>query len=269
MTVFQAFIDDSRNDKSGNFVLAGHIATAEDWADLAREWEGLLPTGGILDADRRYHFHMTEMAGIPERMARVPAFFWLIEKHVLLSLSCTVNIRDLQRAKARIWVPHLKIDWGFLNNPYLFAWRALMDMFHTNKHLIDQILPTNQKVDFYFDKQSEKGIILKIWDEYVAKRPDHVRNLFGVRPHFEDDKEFMPLQAADLWAWWVRKWFDDCTPEKIEHCDFGKWRSTRTDYPKIAISISEDDIVKFMIETMREQLEPGRIIYDVRFSTPW
>lgn len=269
MALFQAVIDDSYNRKTGNFVLAGHIATPESWASFSQEWEELLPTGGTLAKNGKYHFHMTEMAGNPQRLERVPAFYWLIEKYVLLSLSCTVNIGDLHRAKARIWVPNLNIDWGFLENSYLFVFRALLDMFHTHKHLINQVLPTHEKIDFYFDNQAEKNTILKTWDEYIIARPANLRDRFGAIPRFKDDQDFLPLQAADFWAWWVRKWYDEGTPEKIEHCEFGQWRSARTAYPKIDIAIPEDAIVKFIIETMRPMLEPGRIIYDVRFSSPW
>lgn len=54
-------------------------------------------------------------------------------------------------------------------------------------------------------------------------------------------------------------------PEKMETCDFGRWRENRR-WPRIAISYSEDQLVETIRSLMREQLEPGRIIYDVRFS---
>ena len=80
---YQAFIDDSYTH-GGEFVLAGHVATAENWAKFAAEWENLLPSGTL--GKSGYHFKMAEMAAIPERMERVPAFYWVVEKYALGSL---------------------------------------------------------------------------------------------------------------------------------------------------------------------------------------
>jgi len=65
--VLQAYIDDSYK-RNGEFVLAGHIATAESWAKFAKEWEALLPSAGTLASNGNYHFKMSEMAANPERM---------------------------------------------------------------------------------------------------------------------------------------------------------------------------------------------------------
>ena len=42
----------------------------------------------------------------------------------------------------------------------------------------------------------------------VSRLTQVPRNL-GERPQFNDDKVSMPLQAADLHAWWVRRAYDD------------------------------------------------------------
>ena len=56
------------------------------------------------------------------------------------------------------------------------------------------------------------GMILSTWDGYLQTKPQEVRDLFGATPRFEDYREFLPLQAADLWAWWIRKWHEDGCP---------------------------------------------------------
>jgi hypothetical protein len=78
---YQAFIDDSRTKPSGEFVLGGHVAPAEKWVAFSGEWEGLLPLG-TRAKNGKFHFKMAEMAKSPERMARVPRFYELIEKYV-------------------------------------------------------------------------------------------------------------------------------------------------------------------------------------------
>ena len=56
--VFQAFIDDSYTP-DGEFVLAGHVATAESWVAFAKEWEELLPFGTIAP-NAKFHFKMSK-----------------------------------------------------------------------------------------------------------------------------------------------------------------------------------------------------------------
>lgn len=221
---------------------------------------------GVLDGSGKYHFHMAEMAMNPERMKRVPAFYRIIEEHALISISCSINLGDLKRAKERIWVPGLVIDWAFLKSPYIIAFRALMDLFHNNRHLIESLIPLNQKIDFIFDIQAERKIIDEMWNDYVQRRPKHLRDLYGQLPRFEDDKKFLPLQAADLWAWWVRKWTEEGAPEKAEHADFGVWKSKRDDYPKAVMSCTENDVVNYLMSAIREQIGPGRFIYDFQSS---
>jgi hypothetical protein len=100
----------------------------------------LLPHGTLADNGKR-HFKMEEMARNPERMSRVQWFYRLIEEHALLGISCHIRPSDVARAKARIWVPDLNIDWGYIDNPYWLSFRVLLDMFHWNKEQIDQFLP--------------------------------------------------------------------------------------------------------------------------------
>ena len=103
-----------------------------------------------------------------------------------------------------------------------------------------------------------------MWDDYIKERPNEVRGYYGACPRFEDDEEFDALQAADFWAWWVRKWYEDGTPEKIEAQDFGEWKARKV--PKgVAISFTEDQLVEFFISYIRERIEPGRLIFDSKY----
>lgn len=262
---FQAYIDDSFNHIHRIFVLAGHVASDEAWSSFSVEWEEMLPYG-VRRPDGKFHFHMTEMAQNSERLSRVPAFYRLIEKYASMSVSSSVDLNALDRAKNRIWSPGLVIDWGYLNSPYLVAFRALMDVFHQNRNQMREIIPLDQKIDFIFDVQAERPIIDGFWAEYLNQRPKNLRDLYGSKPRFENDMEYLPLQAADLWAWWVRKWTEEGTPEKIENSDFGFWKSNRTDYPKAVMHSTEEDMVRYLISAIREQIGPGRFIYDLKSS---
>ena len=74
------------------------------------------------------------------------------------------------------------------------------------------------------------------------------------------------MQAADFWAWWVRKWYEQGTPEKIRDCDFGSFKGTNEDHVAIDISYTEDALASYFKEMLRDFIEPGRIIYDSKFS---
>ena len=119
-----------------------------------------------------------------------------------------------------------------------------MDMFHVNRERLTKYLPLSEKVDFYFDDQiGEKKSIIASWDDYVRTRlPEH-KQFYGATPRFEDDRDFLPLQAADLWAWWVRKWEEEGTPEKIFLPNFGEWEHKREGFPIMHITYNEDQIV--------------------------
>jgi hypothetical protein len=247
---FQAFIDDS-STPGGEFVLAGYIAPAQAWAQFAKEWEQLLPSGTIAE-NGKYHFKMSEMAMTPERMERVPAFYWIIEKYVTASVSARMNLADfksaLERAREFFWRLKLDVNFARFENPYYFLFRILMDRFHDFREKMVARIPLDEQVDFIFDSQTEKSFILSAWDEIVAVRPEEAQKYYGATPRFEDDQKFLPLQAADLWAWWVREWYEEDSsdrPEKMRILDFGKWRGKK-ERLNIAISTTEDKIFEQM-----------------------
>ncbi len=240
--VLQAFIDESFSEEE--FVLAGHIATAESWADFSKEWEQLLPAFGTLNEQGKYHFKMSEMAQSPERMDRVPFFYKVIEDRVVTSISARLNLQDFARAQERLELLASRMNWsvnlGVWTNPYFVVFRVLLDGFHTQRSNFTSV-PAGEKVDFILDERAEKIPILQVWDEYLENRED--KDQFGATPRFEDDQEFLPLQAADLWAWWVREWYEEDAshvPDKLRDIDFGKWQGKRR--RKIILSISEDQL---------------------------
>lgn len=259
----QAVIDDSQ-DAGGVYVLAGYIASAEAWAQFAREWERLLPMA-VMGKSGKYRFKMSEMAATEERMSRVPAFYRVIEEHVQASISAKIYLPDLRRVQARIFAPGLDIDWGLYANPYFITFRCLMDKFHSERPRITEWFPEDQKIDFYFDNQAEKGAIAAMWDNYIAEREDKIKRFYGAAPSFRNDEEFLPLQAADFWAWWVRKWYRDGTPEKIQKWEFDDFEPARTrKHLRIEISFDQDALMKTMMQVLRTHIGPNKPIIDLR-----
>jgi hypothetical protein len=49
----------------------------------------------------------------------------------------------------------------------------------------------------------KRKAIISEWTKYIELREEELKPLYGATPRFENDQEFLPLQAADLWAWWI------------------------------------------------------------------
>jgi hypothetical protein len=138
-------------------------------------------------------------------------------------------------------------------------------MFHIHRLKMTELLPADQKIDFYFDNQSDKKAIAEMWDNYIIERPEEVRKFYGAAPSFRDDEEFLPLQAADFWAWWVRKWYQDGTPEKILKWDFDPFEPARKRKTlRVEIVFDQDQLAATMMQVLRNQIGPEKPIIDLR-----
>ncbi|PHR25634.1 MAG: hypothetical protein COA37_02065 [Hoeflea sp.] len=261
----QAYMDDSYEPHgSGAYVLAGFISTAEKWAAFSREWEKALPRWGRVTDKGHYHFKMSEMAAY--HMDRVAGLYRLIEDHVVMGLSCAILQEDLRNARARLHVPGARVEWDYVGNTYMFVFRALMDMFHTHRQSKEMasILPLSERVDFFFDEQSERKKIEMAWDDYISERSEDIRSTYGHRPRFEKDHEFLPLQAADFIAWWIRKWTTaGIADESLRDLSFGDWRADPLRYPRAHITFTEDQIVE-AIKTLIRGQRPDATIVDLK-----
>jgi hypothetical protein len=249
---YEAFIDESlQNDE---FVLAGHIARAEGWIALSKDWGELLPFG-TLSENNKHHFKMSEMASNSQRMSRVPAFYKLIENHVVSSISFHIRLSSLKRAKKRAedFMLHSAgraVDFNNFANPYFFSVVHFLTGFYERRRDIDGELneflpPSDAKIDFIFDQNTESSSVLRAWDYLVEDATDEERESFGKRPRFENDQVCVPLQAADLSAWWAAHWYeedgDNAThPIKMQNADFGFWRGKKRH--GIAFAMNEDQI---------------------------
>jgi len=236
LLMLQAFIDGSGTGSGDVLVLAGYIASANAWIGFTEDWQRLLdyrsPHYRMLS-----YFKMKEMKSSPEDLERCAWFYRVIEKHVLAAVSCTVSVSDLVKAVQNfpwpVWINEVHV----LNNPYYFAFKAITDMLaqHQSK------LGITEPVDFVFDNESEKKRCIEAWDELKQNSRPDVRALMGDTPIYRDDKTALPLQAADLYAYWVRQWELDGIEDGIEHLEF-PWKAER-DLPRIDFKFVERDFI--------------------------
>jgi hypothetical protein len=192
--VFQAYIDDSA-DRNVQ-VLAGYIAPFEAWMAFTEEWNTQLKNFGMQS------FKMRRMAQTKEGLERAEIFYRIIERYVTVAISCTVDKHDLVKVIREVPRPAKIVDIDKLENAYYPAFNGIF----TCLPYYQEHMGINEPIDFIFDDQSEKANLVKAWDLLKAKADPSVRRFMGASPRFEKDEDFLPLQAADLYAWWVRRW---------------------------------------------------------------
>ncbi len=267
LMVLQAYIDESFDKDESVFVLGGYIAPVDTWAAFARDWEEILPYAGLKDESEQFYFKMSDLAARDKGIEKSQAFFRIIEKHRPLAITVKIVKRELDNAIARIIVPSSPPDFGMFRNPYFVSFRALIDKFHVawTQEIVRTIIPEEGPVDFIFDDRSEKGAILSTWDAYISSRNSSVKNLYGATPVFFDEKKYMPLQAADFWVWWRRKWYQN----NQEAFTFGQWEKKKGNPMFVMdIELTEDDLVVAFVDIVRWHLGPFVTILDRKTGKP-
>ena len=206
----EAYIDDSGRGQGSVFVLAGLVSSAERWASFAEEWQAILDDPCEDGRRKLAYFKCFEAMGLQKQFDG-----WTEEERdsCLLRLVPIVERAVIRRLHISIPMKHFnaivknRISRD-LDNPYLLAFWSVMSRwwFMTEEEVRD----LREPIDFIFDEQqgrerreAERGYTL-----FRSKTPLEYRPLIGKAPIFRDDKQFLPLQAADLLAWHTRKVLD-------------------------------------------------------------
>ena len=234
--VLQAYIDHSC--EGGTFVLAGYVSAAEEWTAFSEEWQALLNDQPVLK-----RLEMQEMARSRETMERASQFYRAIEKHARIAVSCIISVDELRQAVREFnWPPYM-VNLERLEDPYFFAWKAIIDML-TQEHAS---MDLREQVDFVFDEQAEKDAIRAHWNRYKLPIATETGQFTENDPLFYSAENSLPLQAADFWAWWVRKWEEDGVPGGISKLEFSSggfsWKGERN-IPRPSTRFSKDDLKK-------------------------
>jgi hypothetical protein len=214
LMVFQAFIDDSGSEpQSPVFILGGFVADHAQWAAFSGEWQAALDEAPRLD-----YFKMSEAANLgahgqfarrlgwdeKKRDDRVAAFARIIAKHTRLRVSASIRHQDwAQIASLPAVERRLAID-----TPYvMLAHRLILAV-----AVIGDRLGVSEPCDYIFDQQEGfSDELLKNWPDFKQNLEQSARSdlakFVGSPPIFSDEKSFLPLQAADLYAWQIRRYY--------------------------------------------------------------
>ena len=201
--MLQACIDDSGSEpQSPTFVLAGFLANVTQWERFTNAWEAKLH-----EHPRIEYLKMSEAMGLhnqfenfneEQRDRKVTALAGLAHDHIEARVDCVIEraiydelIKPFGRRRNKI-----------VKDPFFLCFYALV-VEVSNFHLRLGIPKLDLR--FVFDTHGKIGRRAKrYWDgARVEMDPDRAA-LLAPEPHFEDDKIFNPLQAADMYAWIIR-----------------------------------------------------------------
>jgi hypothetical protein len=176
------------------------VSSLDFWEAFSEDWQVLLD-----ESPRLRYFKMREAArafgGKMKREAlheRIHKFFKLIHFATQASISSIVPIE----AHRRIVKGKLPIkEW---DDPYFLA------MFDIIMKLFWNQVSTKSvgTLEFIFDDNPRLAAKVPAYYQLMrAMIAPKYRHLIAVAPKFEDDIEFLPLQAADAQSWYYRRLF--------------------------------------------------------------
>ncbi|OYT92741.1 MAG: hypothetical protein CFE43_06640 [Burkholderiales bacterium PBB3] len=190
-------------DESGSgdcFVMAGYISTPEKWAQLSRRWVELL---SMSHGTLRDEVHMTEMHYNETALEHASFFYREIENNVLATFSCLINVKDLKASYEKFRWPSFIKNPELLSNPYHHGFRnVLFSMIHYKSKI-----GITEPVTSVFDTMLGTRKLLTEFEHLMQSEPQLAKEL-GDGISFGDSKSVPPLQAADLFSYWVREWHE-------------------------------------------------------------
>jgi len=194
--MIQAYVDESGGkNQTKTFVLSALIADAEEWARKADEWDAVLKETPSI----RY-FKMDEAVGLngefygisdSERDKKLTSLCRVIAVPTITELSITLRIEDFLSN----WAPQLGRP---ASEPYFFPFQGI----HIS--IAYELLSRGhtERCEVFFDEHKIFGSRAKMWYPVIrCSFPTEIQGILPVEPFFRDDKEVLPLQAADLTAW--------------------------------------------------------------------
>lgn len=120
----------------------------------------------------------------------------IINRHALGHINIVVPITA--------WRSHFvgKLDRSYHDRPYYFAVHNIMATLAKYMHF----KKIDDKVHFVFDSGDAEPIgEIQSTAEFVRTAPPHYQKYLSGTPHFEKDEDVLPLQAADVLDWHVRR----------------------------------------------------------------
>ena len=194
--MMQFFVDDSGVGAPPIYVLAGLFASDETWVRFSDEWEAFLIAPPPLKYWKTTHavnfrgqFTYWDRA---DRDAKLRQAVRIFDSYRFAMFAVIVDHADFQE---------ILIPVGL--HPYPLLLQKLQIVLGT--HLFD-VGEANIPVEFIFDNHEfTSKVAAEAWSSFREFAPSRYKETIAKSPIFRDEKDAMPLQAADLLAWYIRK----------------------------------------------------------------
>lgn len=210
----QAYVDDSGGKgQSRHFVLAGLVSDSDRWALFSAEWQACLsqsPAIGVfkmreaVSCTGAFHRFTAE-----ERDNRLRSLAQIINRHVAFAIWTMIDLDAHAQTWAKLPKPKSEVYFWPFHTMILGICFELWEE-----------CSWRERFELIFDEQLIFGERARRWYPLVKeimrlKHPEEFQ-LLPDQPVFRKDDEFLPIQAADLWAWCLRKNTDDPSAKAFE-----------------------------------------------------
>jgi hypothetical protein len=233
LQLLQTFIDDSKEPPA--YVLAGFTHTPVAWAKFSDDWKSVLDQGPVPLA----YFKMKEAAACfgqfhywseSRRNERVNALIDVIVSHKPIGVYAIVEMS----AYAKIF--NRNVVHKSLKNPHFVAFSTIIQALIQLKKVNDW----SAQLDFIFDEELVTSTVRTGYRLFRQYSPNYADGTVSA-PIERNDKQIMPLQAADLLAWKIRRSFQD-RQNKLEV--FWPWKEL-DGVPMVGATSGERELIEF------------------------
>jgi hypothetical protein len=222
MLMLQGYADDSGGDGQRiPYFFGGFLMEAERWAEFSDAWQAQLSRSPSIEYFKMSEAHVRSgefsalaFHNIEIRHRKVRDMLEVIEHFKPVGVFSTVNWEEFRFVQERFVQGHAK-DPYYCLVPWLFD--VVMEW-----QKQEGIFP--EPIDFDFDEQGHRigAVIPALFPEVKKLAPDLLRKMLGRIPMMLDDKKVLPLQAADMLVWSLRRHYDP----KVEYRDW-EWLYAR------------------------------------------
>jgi hypothetical protein len=201
LVMLQVYVDDSASDDGDQrLFLAGYINTADKWIRFSDAWQEELD-----HSPRINYLKMSEANNLggefrgwtaAARDEKLRGLARVIRHFSPASIHSSISRADFKTIVSPV------APYGF-NRPYFYCFQAIIVPLVNS--MLEYGLP-KVPVDFIFDEQEGMGEEARFFYRIIRDgQPAAVRSMLSSDPIFRDDKQVLPLQAADMLAWHVRR----------------------------------------------------------------
>lgn len=263
MGTLQVVIDDSGRGHESHLVLGGCILTVEEWLSFAEQWKKILdePPAISYFKMREANARQGQFKGfsVQERDAKM----WRFISTILLYRPHGIRVVVDTLAYRRAFAGQLSKE---LDYPTFLASHEVIHAVMRVQQL--GTLPDNAPAKFVFDEQGkESDMFLYTWSICMPPPPSSKINLalMPSRPIIEDDKTFLPLQVADLFAW--HYWSDVAAKKQNKEPSSPFWGALKT-IPIIESELGEKRLSQ-LIEGLRRFAKEEKIVFPHDLPKKW